>query len=535
MTDEKGQKIRAEGGWYSGTVPHAHYLLQPGQFVEVPAPHVGVGLKFNEEDYRKVANVGNVIRAKVGQEVHIAWEMKVPGIELRWEGKGKFLVPAEGEWVGTLTTGIVKFKVTEAKAGDGKVKAPKPADPGAGQAAEEAAADEPKPKIPPDPAAPVIEGLDLSQVKGIAAQSKDLPDLYEPDPGNAGFWRQRADVFPVPLAEGTWLKYPVLRGRFYIEHRSDQNKPETERYYGPFEGDPFEKLKLEEKMARRLQDDTLASDDVYRIELLLRTADAGLARRALRLMEGSLGGAGPIHRKESFLATYRQALEKNAALFEKHDLLMECAAVFEKLDQTEKELDRLTLARGDEDYVRPDGNDKAVPKDIPDAAWGKTVKGLRAAAVPEVLALQQGGKVSFTLVVENVSKGDIKFPATDLIQEAHAEVNRSIGEKLDAKTVWYSGWKIPTHYWLKPGERIVLANPSVAFLEKEADLGHGQANVIAAPGEYDVHYRFNLGMGSHWVRQDDGVMRRTAPAKGEWKGTLITGAMRIRVVDPNLP
>src|SRR5262249_11947963 len=99
----------------------------------------------------------------------------------------------------------------------------------------------------------VIMGLDLSAAP-YAHSEKDVPDLYQPS------GKQRADVFFMPLEkeqpaataanpqppsqESIFLKYPTSAKRFYIEYRSDRAKPETERIYGPFAGDPFDRFRL---------------------------------------------------------------------------------------------------------------------------------------------------------------------------------------------------------------------------------------------------------------------------------------------------
>ena len=78
---------------------------------------------------------------------------------------------------------------------------------------------------------------------------------------------------------------------------------------------------------------------------------------------------------------------------------------------------------------------------------------------------------------------------------------------------------------------MTLAKKSLAFGNKNdgGNAGFGGNRVTAGPGEYRVRYESVLATGSAWSRQDDGLMHRTMPAKGEWSGFLGTGETKIIV------
>ena len=333
----------------------------------------------------------------------------------------------------------------------------------------------------------------------------------------------------MPLGEKAWLEFPVFRGRFYVVYRPDRDKPQAERTYGPFQGDPFERLKLEDAMTQRLQKGPYAADDVYRIRLMLRTKDAGLARRAVRLMEATLKADVPLYQKENYLHPLGEILQQHAAALMKHGLEQETARITDGLAALDAEIERLTAEIPAAQYDRT--GPIAVPEAIPPEAWGTPVNGLRVAAVPETTTARLGVATAFHLVVENVSDHDIKFSGSDLLQSAHAEVTGRNGQRIDTRTTFYTGLSPIKRYWLEAGKRMVLASPSLAFVEKTQDAKDalGCTKALAPPGAYTVRYTFGLGLGSSWTRGDGGVMRRISPAKGEWRGVLVSGAVEIAV------
>jgi hypothetical protein len=385
------------------------------------------------------------------------------------------------------------------------------------------------PPVGPPPVAPkgpVVLGVDLSSAKKTT-RMEDLTDLWEPDPAHPGMWRGRPGVFEAPLDEHAWLKYRAAAQRYFIEYRDDRAKPETERTYGPFSGDPFEAFKLEEVLSRQLQAPYSGGDALYRIALMLRTKDLGLARRAVRLMQAGLDSKEELHQREMHLPAFRKLFVDYGDVLKRNELADDVAAVKRRLAELEAEIERLTNALPDSAYTRPSvgkGDPGSRPGD-----WGEPQNGLRAAAVPASRTVHLGEQTEVHLIVENVGKGTIKFSVTDLIQSAHAKVRNAKDEPVAANLTWYSGWKTPSYYLLKPGEKIELAKPWLLFALDAGHHEHGQSTTVGPPGVYRVKYNFSLGFGSHWMRGRDGVMIRTSPAKGEWTGTLSTGEFEMDV------
>ena len=136
-----------------------------------------------------------------------------------------------------------------------------------------------------------------------------------------------------------------------------------------------------------------------------------------------------------------------------------------------------------------------------------------------------GEAIAFSLVVENTSDHDIKFSASDLLQSATAELIGPDDKPINVQRIWFSGFSPISRWWLKSKERVVIARPSFQFLAEGGALGEhiaGQSHAFVKAGEYRLHYSVGLGQGAAWFRQDDGVMRRVMPAKGEWTGQLVS-------------
>jgi hypothetical protein len=409
-------------------------------------------------------------------------------------------------------------------------------------AAQEVAPD--RPREPGDKAL-VVMGLDLSDAKFVRSE-KDVPDIYE----KSG--KQRADVFIMPLEAGEpattaaqpkpptnesiWLKYATSVSRFYIEYRSDRSKPETERIYGPFAGDPFERFRLEPVIAARLRAG-YTPNDLLSIGRMLKTQNATLSKRALRLAQAAIE-CRELPILENVIRELRQILKDNSATIEKLDLQAEKLALEQNILAAEMGLEKLVAEIPESEYLRPADSKVALPDSIPDEAWGKIENGLRGAAVLKQNSMAIGEDLPITLVVENTSDHDIRFSFSDVIQSARAEIVDSKHRTIRTGTTWFSGWAALERFILKPGERVALAGVSVQFSgpqpNQQAAIGRTflfDPNREATSSAYQVRYTVPLATGSRWQRGEDGVMHRVSPAKGEWNGTLTSGFVDFRVTD----
>lgn len=384
-------------------------------------------------------------------------------------------------------------------------------------------------------AGPIVRGLDLSSVPWTKSAT-ELPDLYERDPDRPGKRRLRKnDIFPMPLlksdAPSAWLKYPTSRGRFYVEYRDDRSKPETERVFGPIEGDPFEIFKLEEHISERLQSSGYAYDELYRIRLMLRTRHVKLVDRAFRLMNTALTGKAPLRVRVSHMDSIERNLTTYADVFAELELQSQVTKLKRSIIATKGELDRRTVRIPDEKYSRPEDLQSGELKPIPPRYWGKRVAGLRAAAVPATKSGKMGQQIELELVVRNFSDHEIRFSVADVQQSANAAAKGADGKKLQTRKVYRTGFSPLQRFALKPGERIVLAKPSIRFAKDTGDTKpiFGCTSIVTRPETIKVQYSFSLGWNTSWSRGEDGVMRRVSPGRGEWVGSLFSAHIPIEV------
>ncbi len=374
-----------------------------------------------------------------------------------------------------------------------------------------------------EPLALTVLGLEFLHASS-AQKQKDLPDLFEPSPKDPKKWQYRGEVFLMPLKEQgknqndaddkryVWLNYPVTRGKFYIQYRADRNQPKTERIYGPFDGDPFEQLKLEDLMAARLKAE-YSPDDLYRIKLMLRTNDAKMAARALRLMQAAIECDSPAVRT-SILREVRQTAKEFVETIQTHGLDAELEKLQDNIKAAEANLEKLVAEIPDQEYQTPGDSKIAMPNQISKEAWAHAVNGLRVAAMPRLDTVAVGEKLPITLVVENVSDHDIKFSFSDVMQGSRTEVRHPNQNNLQTDTVWYSGISPIQRFVLRPGEQVALAHVSLKVVEKRntGDHSFGCTAVIDAEAAkpqsnvYQVRYSIPLANGESWHRGADGIM-----------------------------
>jgi hypothetical protein len=252
-------------------------------------------------------------------------------------------------------------------------------------------------------------------------------------------------------------------------------------------------------------------------------------------MHATLSAERPVHEKRIYLHPLGEILKDYAATFGKHDLEKDVRDMTRQLASLGMEIEALTAEISDEQYTTADAVKKKLPAEIPPNAWGESHEGLRLAAVPDPDSVKLGELIPFKLIVENTSKRTIKFSASDLLQSSRAEVRRTSGDQVETRTTWFSGIAPIERYLLKPGERVVVAQPSVMVVEKIEGSRRvpGCTQVVLSGGEelrnhvYVVRYSARLGGNEAWSRGDDGVMRRVSPARGEWTGTLTSGPMAV--------
>ena len=413
-------------------------------------------------------------------------------------------------------------------------------------------------KFPP-PNREDVRGLDLSRVavRGYSAALRQSPDqqtaeLSVPDPANPGSWKQPKNVFQMPLAQHTWLKYPAGSGHFYIEHRSD-GSPESEQLYGPIEGDPFDVLKLDELLGERLKpdDNSVGSDSRFRLRLMFRTGDPSLMRRAWQLVEPHLArqfenrNERGLFKRLEMLEIVRKALRDEAAAFRKPGMSDLAARIREVVSTAEASIDALNDAVPDEQYEPVSYLQPKIAAKIPDALWGQPVSGLRLglvprdaapdsdwntllaeASLPTSVTAQPGQELRYQLLVENVSDREIKLSGYVGGEEMarSVEVLDRNGQPAQIDSLHTDIPHFPSYWRLKPGERQLLMMPAVYFEPVSLDppgkgLGY---HVKTDAGQYSLRCSIRFG-------DLDNERHRHIPGQSEWIGKLTTGSQKITV------
>jgi hypothetical protein len=403
------------------------------------------------------------------------------------------------------------------------------------------------------PAGPVVLGLDLSTVPLVAEPAK-IADLFDPPlpgrPNTPG--ALKPSVFSMPLKpvpattspETFWLRYPLGLGRFYIQYRANNTRTTASRYYGPIEGDPFDRLKIEQAMSERLSAENYSPDDIFRVQEMFKTDNDALVPRAARLTQIVLDAKQETFRKRAYEPELLQIVERYSATMKKHGLEVELALIELGLRTLKDEIEALTVEVPIDQYTTAlSVNEKLPAESAMQSAWqdgkvlGQATRGLRLAVLPSADTAKVGEPLRVSLIVENVAKQPIKFSAMSLLNDARPEVHDSNGIPLRTIQGNFSGRPRLDRFLLQPGERVVVAEPSLLVLpaENNGRLQPGIKIVVmpekSPPRPSPIMVRFSLGLGGgeRWQRGADGVMLRTSPARGEWTGTLASGDATIAV------
>jgi hypothetical protein len=145
--------------------------------------------------------------------------------------------------------------------------------------------------------------------------------------------------------------------------------------------------------------------------------------------------------------------------------------------------------------------------------------------------VKPGESLAFQIIAKNATDKPLKFSAHDLIQSARPMIKDATGKELRVASTFFTGLSPVQHYLLQPGEVLILVAPNLRFVAagEKAEAGFGVSTIDAPPGKCQVHFQFGLGLGSAWARGEDGVMRKTSPAKGEWTGLVTTKPLEFTV------
>lgn len=377
-----------------------------------------------------------------------------------------------------------------------------------------------------------------------SSHAKDLPELYQPADSEPGRYVPRPGTLLIRYNPGIvyhnkmehiWVRYLPAKRRYFIEHRHKLDDPHNDHVFGPYRGNPFQRLpRIEEELFGEFRSNQHVPSLVHR---MLKQRDVDLAGRVLDLVDRALELEFRIPDKNRLFDSIGRLMDTD---WTKLDTMGSYAeklnSIRQRLTAFKKLVDERTMAFPDSDYS---ASGRDLPATIDDKLWGKPVNGLRFAVVLDSMQFQPGAKVQSTLVVENVSKENIKITVHDLVQGVRPEVNCE-GKRISIESTWFSGWPPTLRFLIKPGQKVALAQSSLAaYVKEDADkkaasqFGLTRIPVTAdkwkAKKKLTINYTLRIGTSEAWSRGDDDVWRVYSPGKGDWRGTLNAAAMDVEL------
>jgi hypothetical protein len=108
LVDESGAETRLGHPWYSGWANVERWTLKPEQTAILPA--IALGIAADNEAAKKFEDpIGSVIVGPPGK-YRLRYELRFNAWERR-DRDGKKVIPGDGDWQGTLSTGITTLRV----------------------------------------------------------------------------------------------------------------------------------------------------------------------------------------------------------------------------------------------------------------------------------------------------------------------------------------------------------------------------------------------------------------------------------------
>jgi hypothetical protein len=110
LIDKAGKETIISHAWYSGWPRTEHWTLKPGQSALLSS--IGLGFVLNETAAKELNHPVAAVIAPEPGEYRLRYELAFGRIQ-RQDKDGKKIVPAEGDWQGSLSTGATPITVRE--------------------------------------------------------------------------------------------------------------------------------------------------------------------------------------------------------------------------------------------------------------------------------------------------------------------------------------------------------------------------------------------------------------------------------------
>lgn len=195
----------------------------------------------------------------------------------------------------------------------------------------------------------------------------------------------------------------------------------------------------------------------------------------------------------------------------------------------------------DAEYAPPTAEDQLATAAIPAEAWGEPVNGLRTAIVARTPLIDENQRLCYDIVAENVGDQEVRFAAEvglPVYSFCNAELVDADGKRVDLRRGVMLRFHIPhrlIRFRLKPGERTTIAPWSTQLVwldEAGQPIASPKRNLAyeffsVRPGHFSLSARVELGPGIYSTDPTTKSRKVLSPAKGEWSGTLHTGAVGV--------
>jgi hypothetical protein len=491
------------------------FSVKPGQEAVLDA--YPLGIYETEEQGRPFKHIaGNYLVCAPGHYT-IRYTVNLGNV-VQKDATGKQIVPAEGDWVGTVETGLVPLVVRRHTGGlpaldvngEEANRAMKESDaltPGASRATAAVARDGGQQSGTEqgwgEPSAgircrlmPVAPGT--SEDSLAAASTVDRFDQCEDM------------TFAVELKNVSGQTVRLL-GPYY----NAQGKSQPDRF-GPFLF-TFEFQSVDGRSVDRL-DQRFLAEDVARMlsQMEVATLDPGQSLRML--LRPGTWRYGQACQLES--GAYRTIVRYRGPVGDVGERL-------KRLNVPAKDAWAAEVASAPVTFTLA----AVPPRKQPDLVWGPVTQGLQAAIefVPQQESYVFGAKADVRFHVRNVSDRAIRFSTEHVRRGDHATVLNEAGREQRVTDMWHSARALFIHFTLKPGQEAVLDAESLGIVETDEQsrqFKHPVGNhLVCAPGHYTIRYAVHLGN----VVRKDATGKQTVPVEGDWVGTVETGPVSLVV------
>lgn len=372
--------------------------------------------------------------------------------------------------------------------------------------------------------------------------AKDLPELYQKRGGQEATYTKRDGVLVLRYNPGVkyhdkmehiWLQYIPSSRMYFVEHRFQLDDPHHDHVFGPYRGNPLERLpEIEREILREIRDRNSPPAVLGR---MMRVRDFDLTQRVISVVDQALDFDLRIPKKNMVYKAMRQLLDVDWKKWDPmRSLSGDLDKIQERFEKFDQHVESLKLKIPDSSYAV-----KGIPfkQAVNESQWGPAQKGLRFAALLSSKKWVKNETVTVTFLFKNVSEQEIKFSVRDFVQQTRPQVQIG-GQPISTFSTWFSGWPPTMRYRIKPGQVMAVGASKLTIFpagesKKTQRPGLTQIPITKSQREsgrpIQISYSPSIGTMEAWTSNKDGNWRVSSPAQGEWQGRLHSAAIEVQL------